>query len=177
MPRPGDDEYYVDDRTEHVTQGDIFRDILFIWTTSVDGEQKEVGFEGYGMLITYTSGMMLQPPGSRGYKHDFRLVAPIFSFPMLMDQGLSEEILMEIRRSDKYTAYMYLPAYPQEFEESAVLPYRAALVEQRVLEQTRVTQLQRPAALQLQLKLATTFLGGKWNPDDLNPDLDDHWNV
>jgi hypothetical protein len=42
----------------------------------------------------------------------------------------------------------------------------------------RVTQLQEPAARQLQIKLFTTFLGGKLeNPDEaLHPDMSDHWN-
>lgn len=59
MARPSDEEYYIDDRTEHVAQGDIFRDIPFTWATAA-GEP--VGFDGYGMLLTYTSGMMKQPP-------------------------------------------------------------------------------------------------------------------
>ncbi|MGI8774091.1 MAG: hypothetical protein ACR2KQ_03585 [Actinomycetota bacterium] len=173
MGRPPDGEYYVDNRTEHVAQGDVFRDVPFTWVVAPSGGA--VGFAGYGMLITYTSGMMLQPPGTKGYKHSYRLLAPVLSFPALMDIGFSEEQLLEVRRSDKYMSMMYLPAYPDEFPESAALPYRATLVHQDVLE-NRITQLQGPAALQLQLKLATAFLGGKWDPDDLKPDQSDHWN-
>lgn len=173
MARPADEDYYVDVRTEHVAQGDVFRDVPFRWPAT-GGEI--VGFDGFGMLITYTSGMMKQPPGTREYKHRFRLMAPIFTLSMLAEQGLSEDQLLEIRRSDKYANFMYLPAYPSDFEESAVLPFRPALVEQGALEGTRVTQLRESAALQLQLKLATTFLGGKWDPADLEPDLTDHWN-
>ena len=146
------------------------------WMELVDDELRDVGFVGYGMLITYTSGMMKQPPGTRDYKHQFRLVAPIFSFAMLADQGLTDDQLMDIRVNDKFAAFMYLPAYPDEFEEGAVLPYRAALVKQDVLDGKRVTQLDQAAAVQLQLKLATTFLGGKWDPDDLDPDMSDHWS-
>jgi hypothetical protein len=176
MGRPDDEAYFVDSRTEHIAQGDIFRDVPFRWSSVVPEGVAEVGFDGFGMLITYTSGMMKQPPGTRDYKHPFRLVAPIFSFTMLAEQGLPEDLLAEIRRSDKYANFMYLPAYPDEFEESAVLPYRPTLVEHESLEGNRVTQLQGPAAVQLQLKLATTFLGGKWNAEDLEPDLTDHWN-
>lgn len=176
MSRPTDEEYYLDQRTEHVAQGDIFREVPLTWMELVDGEPENVTFIGHGMLITYTSGILKQPPGTRDYKHQFRLVAPIFTFAILADLGLSDEQLMDIRRSDKFAAFMYLPPYPGEFQESAVLPYRAALVAHDVLLEKRVTQLHRPAAVQLQLKLATTFLGGKWNPDDLDPDMSDHWN-
>lgn len=176
VSRPADEDYYLDDRTEHLAQGDIFRDVPLSWTVLLNGEPTEVGFVGHAMLLTYTSGMMKQPPGTHGYKHRFRLVAPIFSFALLADQGLTDDQLMGIRVNDNFAAFMYLPPYPDEFEESAVLPYRAALVDHDVLDGRRVTQLHRPAAVQLQLKLATTFLGGKWNPDDLEPDMSDHWN-
>jgi hypothetical protein len=128
------------------------------------------------MLITYTSGMMKQPPGTREYKHSFRLVAPLFSFPTLSDMGLTVDQLNSLRRSDKFGAFLYLPPYPDHFEESAVVPYRAALVEHEVLEGRRVTQLQQPAAIRLQMKLATTFLGHTWDPEEFDPDLSDHWN-
>lgn len=95
---------------------------------------------------------------------------------MLSEMGFTENQLADLRRSDKFGAFMYLPAYPGEFEEGAVVPYRACLVEHEVLEANRVTQLQGPSAIQLQMKLATTFLGHTWDPEVFHPDLTDHWN-
>lgn len=187
MSRPADDEYYDDDRTEHVAQGDIFRAVPFHFPIPEPGQETEQKgrrrpveeppyFEGHGMLIHYTSGFMAQPPATQGYAHRYRLIAPIFPFTMLLELGMAEEALEEMRRSDKIASYMYLPPYPDEFEESAVLPYRPVLLHHSFLEGKRVTQLRGPAAVQLQLKLATTFLGGKWDPEDLEPDLTDHWH-
>jgi hypothetical protein len=173
MSRPRDEEYYLDKRTEHVAQGDIFRDIPLTWL-SATGES--AGFASYAMLVTYTSGMMKQPPGTRDYKHSFRLVAPLLSFAMLLDMGLTDNQLRDMRKADKFGAFLYLPPYPGEFEESAVAAYRGCLVEHEVLEGKRVTQLQKPAAIRLQMKLATTFLGHTWDPEEFDPDLSDHWN-
>lgn len=175
MPRLSDDDYYIDNRTEHVAQGDIFRNVPLRWVSAASEEP--VGLDTYGMLITYTSGMMQQPPGARDYKHSFRLIAPVLPFALLAQMGVPETALNQVRTVDNLASFMYLPPYPDEFEESAVLPYRACLVEREVIEENRVTQLQRPAAVQLQLKLATTFLGGKWDPRDFDPDLSDHWNI
>ncbi len=174
MVRPKDDEYYIDDRTEHVAQGDIFRDVPLRWVSPSSGEPAQLDING--MLITYTSGMMKQPPGTRAYKHFFRLVAPIFSFAMLSEMGFKDGQLDDLRRSDKFGAFLYLPPYPDEFEESAAVPYRACLVEQEVLDGKRVTQLQRAAAVRLQMKLATTFLGHTWDAEEFDPDLTDHWH-
>lgn len=173
MARPRDDEYYIDHRTEHVAQGDIFRDVPLRWVSLISDETAQIDI--YGMLITYTSGMMKQPPGTREYKHSFRLVAPIFNFAMLSEMGFKDGQLEDLRRSDKFGAFLYLPPNLGELEESAVVPYRACLVEQETLEGKRVTQLQRPAAVRLQMKLATTFLGHTWDAEEFDPDLTDHW--
>jgi hypothetical protein len=172
MNKPADAEYYVPNRTEHVSQGDIFRGFEF----NLPGDEK-FGFAGYGMLVTYTSGMMNQPPGTRGYQHDYRLVAPILPLAILPELGVKEGKVERIRSEDPYTHFMYLPAHPPDFEESVVLPYRPTLVLQEQLTD-RVTQLLEPAARQLQVKLFGAFLGGKpENPErDLHPDMADHWN-
>lgn len=54
--------------------------------------------------------------------------------------------------------------------------HRPVLVHHDLLEGQRVTQLQLPAALQLQRKLAGVFLGKTWDVGIFEPDLTDHWN-
>jgi hypothetical protein len=187
VPRSRDDEYYVDDRTEHVAQGDIFGDLPFAYFVPDESSFRQEGkrrppeeppaFTGHGMLINYTSGFMAQPPGTRGYAHPFRLVAPIFPFELLLELGVAEVELEKVRRDDNLASYMYLPPYTGEFSESAVLPYRPVLIHHDLLEGRRITQLQEGVAVRLQQKVATTFLGGKWAAEDLTPDLSDHWNA
>jgi hypothetical protein len=191
MPRPDDEEYYEDNRTQHVAQGDIFRDLRFDFLLPEGSEgldmesltveprpalQEPESFSGYGMLLSYTSGFMAQPPGSRGYRHYYRVVAPILPLAMLEDLGLPPDEIGHLRRGDIYGFYMYLPAYPGEFAESAVLPFRPVLVHHGLLLGRRVTQLQLPAAQQLQTKLASVFLGRRLKQGgDADPDLSDHW--
>lgn len=187
MSRPRDDEYYIDARTEHVSQGDIFRDLPFVYFVPEESSFRQEGkrrpleeppeFTGHGMLINYTSGFMAQPPGTRGYAHRFRLVAPIFQFEFLLELGVSQDELDRVRREDNLASYLYLPPYPGEFSESAVMPYRPVLIHHDLLEGRRVTQLQETGAIRLQQRIATTFLGGKWAAEDLKPDLTDHWNL
>lgn len=172
MGRPSDDEYFITSRTEHVSQGDIFPDIEFELP-----DEEELAFFGFGMLMTYTSGMMKQPPGTRGYRHPYRLIAPIFSLRLLEGARLSPSEIEKIRTADPYTQFMYLPSHLPDFDESVVLPYRPRLMLQEDLPEP-LAQLQEPAARQLQIKLFGTFLGGKpENPErDLHPDMSDHWN-
>lgn len=168
MPRPDNDEYFVAARTEHVAQGDIFRDVRF------NAGLETVGFVGFGMLLHYTSNMMTGAPGTPGYAHDFRLLAPIFPFPMLREMGLSDDHLVTMRNGDMMGRYMFLPPYPSEFPESGVPLYRPELVRQADLEGKRVVQLQEPAAMQLQRKLARVFFGRELK--DPHPDMTDHWH-
>lgn len=179
MPRPSDEDYYVDQRTTHFAQGDIFRDVPFYSAgVAEDGDEVvPIAHEGYGILISYTSAMMQQPPGTRGYGHSWRLVAPVFSLNFLAETGLTPEQVERLRAHDTYMKYMYLPPYAGEFAESAAVLYRPALVSHDVIEGKRVTQLAEASAVRLQQRLASTFLGGKWREEDLDPDLSDHWEL
>lgn len=180
MPRLRDDEYF-EERTEHFAQGDIFREVPFYYgemnaVRDVDEPMIPVGYTGYGVLISYTSGMMSQPPGTQGYLHPWRVVATMTPVEMLTQQGVFTEAQVDqLRRDDNFGRIMYIPPFPGEFRESAIICYRASLVHHDVLADKRITQMQMAAAVQLQGKLATTFLGGKWDPEDLKPDLSDHW--
>jgi hypothetical protein len=122
--------------------------------------------------------MLKGAEGTSGYAHPFRLVAPVLPLQMLIDAGFGESSIHQLRTSDHFGFYMYLPPYPHEWPESVVCPYRTVLVHQDLLEDKRVTQLQLPAAIHLQTKLGTLFLGGGWKPEDIDPPpaMSDHWN-
>lgn len=142
MPRPQDDEYYEDNRTTHFAQGDIFREVPFYYAglSEAGDEAIPVSHVGYGLLVSYTSGMMLQPPGTPGYAHPWRLIAPIFPLNLLADRGFTPEQVERLRTHDTYMRYMYLPPYPGEFGECVAVLYRPALVAQDVIDEKRVTK-------------------------------------
>lgn len=181
MPRLQDDEYF-EERTRHFAQGDIFREVPFYYgevnpVVNADEPTIAMGYTGYGVLITYTSGILRQPPKeTREYAHPWRIVAPLVPIELLVQRGVfTDRQVEQLRRDDNFGRIMYVPSFPGEWRESGIICYQAALVYHDVLEGKRITQLKLPAAVRLQEKLATTFLGGKWNPDDLSPDLSDHW--
>jgi hypothetical protein len=172
MPRPADGEYFVESRTQHVAQGDIFRRV-----TVQHPEEEEVSIDTYGMLLNYTSGMLVGKEGTnREYQHIYRVVAPLFPLVLLeADERWPEDRIDLLRRGDRIGGWMYLPAWPGEFEESAVALSRPVLMLQDQLEGNRVVQLQFPAARQLCLKLAKVYAGINAEPEDVNPDMRDHW--
>ena len=168
MARPADGEYYHEgQRTQHVAQGDVFRDIEFI---GPDGGS----FTTYGMLIHYTSNMMNGAPGTRGYAHDSRLLAPLYAFDMLSELGITDDHLRSMRSDDLMGRYLYLPPCPNEFDECGVPIYRAQRFTQATIEGKRVAQLQLGAAKQLQRKLARVFFGTELEGEP-SPDMTDHW--
>jgi hypothetical protein len=172
--RPSDEEYYLDHRTEHVAQGDIFREIPFHHPV----RPEEIVFAGYAMLLNYTSSMLQGVEGTnREYRHHFRVVAPIFELAHIHehDPRWTEQKIEQLRVADDFGGWMYLPAYPDEFREGAVALFRPALALQDQLEGRRVTQLQFEAERCLCLKLAKVFAGIDAEPGDVNPDMRDHW--
>ena len=172
--RPADAEYYLPYRTEHVAQGDIFEDVPFLMALpEPPPPDQPVGtgvrrvlempffVQGWGMLVSHSSSFMAQPVGTRGYAHAARLVAPIVPFALLdEDDILNDDYRRLLRKEDKLLHYMYLPPWPDMFEdEHAVVLYRPALVHMDILEGRRRCQLQEPAVRQLQAKLVEVSTG------------------
>jgi hypothetical protein len=173
MPRPGDDEYFVEFRTQHVAQGDIFRGVRI-----QHPQEEELSIETHGMLLNYTSSMLVGAEGTnREYRHSFRLVAPLFELTLLQEGEArwTEGQIDSLRGGDRMGGWMYLPAFPGEFEDSAVALFRPVLLLQNQIERARVVQLRFPAARQLCLKLVKVFAGINAEPKDVNPDMRDHW--
>lgn len=171
--RPADEDYFIDDRTEHVAQGDIFREMDFPHPANA-----EVSVVMYGMLLNYTSGMLEGTEGTnRLYRHAFRVVAPLFELAHIHehDPRWTEAKLDELRRFDHFGGWIYLPAYPGEFREGAAALFRPVLATQGQLEGKRVTQLSFEVSRHLCLKLAKTYAGLDADPAGVNPDMRDHW--
>jgi hypothetical protein len=167
MPkRPPNDEYFVDERTQHVAQGDIFREVLL----------STIELPAHGMLLNYTSGMLIGKEGTnREYRHRYRVVAPILGLALLETKGWSDHDTAKLREHDMLAGWMYLPPYRDEFPESAVALFRGSCLDHNDLVDKRVTQLQFPAAQRLALKLARVFAGFDPDPAKVEPDMRDHW--
>lgn len=176
MARPNDEEYYHEGRrTDHVSQGDIFRELQFRHPAAPE----DVWFVGYGILLNYTSGVLVGAEGTnRIYRHDFRLIAPIFDLSHIHehDDRWTYQKVQQMRSADDFGGWMYLPACVGEFNESAAALFRPELMTQEQLDDRRVAQFQLEATKHLELKLARVYAGfDAINPDDLQPDMRDHW--
>lgn len=188
---PPDEGYYIDDRTEHVAQGDIFDDIPFLMALPEPpppnvpigvGARRvlETPFfmQATGMLVSHSSGFMAQPVGTRGYAHVSRSLVPVVPVAMLEEKGLmNEDQFRLLRKEDKLIHYMYLPSCPGLFEEERVaMLYRPSLVHQDLLAGRKRIQLTEAAMKQLQAKLVEVSTGRWLDPEQFQPTMADHWN-
>lgn len=169
MTKPEDHNYYVENRTQHVALGDIFRE-----TPLFPGTEAST----YGMLLNYTSGMLIGAEGTnRDYAHPYRLLAPVFELQHIHehDERWTPEKVERLRRDDSYGGWMYLPGIVNEFQEAAAALFRPTLVLHEDIEHLRVVQLSFEASRHLCVKLAKVFSGVTPELPDDHPNMDDHW--
>lgn len=144
-------DYYADRDVEHSAQGDIHLDVPFFVGTVANGEEPPRGarkrpevairppLAAPAIVCSYTCGFTAQPPGTPGYSHPFRLVAPIMGLTALRALGVKTGELRKLKELGFLQGLMYLPATevmrldePAEDEEfpgdAAALLYRPALV-------------------------------------------------
>lgn len=180
-------DYYRPDVPQHQAQGDIYAAVKFLHATEIEEDWESSGvrkmavhpIEGVwaGLLISHTCAFVAQPPGSSGYSHPFRVVAPIWSFGLLAEQ-LTDKEIDNLRTSDPYLGYMYLPADGGVVaEESAALLFRPALVTESALDmEGRRGRLAEGSMRVLQMKVTETFTGKRIKRDQFEPDMSDSWN-
>jgi len=199
-------EYYADRDVQHTAQGDIYAGIPFVQATHVDsgfqaaGARKRptgpepdhsssVTFNGLGVVLHYTCGFTAQPPGTRGYSHEHRLMAPIVSLRQLRAWGIGNNELRKIRDGGTIQGFMYLPqigplqldvADTDEDEwtgHAAALIYRPASVTQTLLDhQPRVARLTADATRILNATIVQTFTPNNFSWESLaEPDMTDGW--
>ncbi len=194
-----DEDYYQDEVTAHTAQGDLYDDVPFGHTTVLDSGFEAVGarprpgeggphdvplvaFHALGVVCSYTCGFVAQPPGTRGYSHPYRLVAPIVTLRYAVEQGLGAGQARAVRDQGGVNGLMYLPwPGPDESDDEwhgqgVALLYRPNLVTQTLLDtRTRVGRL-RPQALRiLEARLIQTVAPSLFDPADLDPDTSDSW--
>lgn len=198
--------YYADRAVEHTAQGDIYAGIPLVQATNADpsfqaaGARKRPGgpdpdhstsvaFTGLAIVLHYTCGFTAQPPGTRGYSHEHRLMAPIVSLRELRRWGMGNNELRKIRDGGTIQGFMYLPQVgtvlldaPEDGEDewtghAAALIYRPAAVTQALLDcQPRVARLTADATRILEASIIQTYTPNNFAWESLaEPDMTDGW--
>jgi hypothetical protein len=198
-------DYYADRDVEHTAQGDIYAGIPLVQATHSDpgfqaaGARKRPGgpepdhsttvtFTGLAIVLHYTCGFTAQPPGTRGYSHEHRLMAPVVSLRELRRWGMGNNELRKIRDGGRIQGFMYLPQTgpvqldaPGDEDEwaghAAALIYRPASVTQTLLDhQPRIARLTADATRILEAALIQTYTANNFDWDALaEPDMTDGW--
>jgi hypothetical protein len=199
------DAYYADRPVEHTAQGDIYAGTPLVQATWTDpafraaGARKRPGgpdpdhatsvaFTGLAVVLHYTCGMTAQPPGTRGYSHEYRLMAPIVSLRTLRSWRVGNNELRKIRDGRTIQGFMYLPQTsaviidgPDTADEwtghAAALLYRPAAVTQSLLDhQPRIARLTSDATRILDAAIIQTFTPNNFAWESLTePDMSDGW--
>jgi hypothetical protein len=200
------DAYYAARSVAHTAQGDIYAGVPLVQATWTDPEFKAAGarkrpggpdpqyslsvvFTGLAIVLHYTCGITAQPPGTRGYSHEYRLMAPIVSLRELRRWGMSNNELRKIRDGRTIQGFMHLPQRDQvvldgpedEADEwsahAAALLYRPATVTQALLDnQPRVARLTADATRILAAAIIQTYAPNNFAWESLaEPDMSDGW--
>lgn len=127
----GPDHYFDRECSSHTAQGDLYAGVPFVWRTVVTAaddppagkrprpaipDTSEGGLELIA-VCNYTCGFMAQPPGTPGYAHPFRLVAPILPLQLLRDSGITDAQLEGLVANGGANGFTYLPSAPFGFRE------------------------------------------------------------
>ncbi len=206
MKLPDPTAYYADRAVEHTAQGDIYAGIPLVQATRTDpsfqaaGARKRPGgpdpdhatsvaFTGLAIVLHYTCGFTAQPPGTLGYSHEHRLMAPIVSLRELRRWGIGNNELRKIRDGGTIQGFMYLPQAgtvvldgpggdgDEWTGHAAALLYRPATVTQSLLDhQPRVARLTADATRILDAAIIQTYTPNNFAWESLaDPDMSDGW--
>jgi len=197
---PNADDYFELRDVRHTMQGDIYRSVPFAHASafspgfSPSGKRTRPGEESTvvvpttawpGIVCSYTCGFLAQPPGTEGYAHPFRLVAPIRTFGELKDDLKTQDFDNLLNRGF-VSGLMYLPSPLEDLERddrlrghAVICLYRASLVAQELLDQReRVARLSVPAQRILITRLIQLVSPYTFDPMDAaldDPDISDGW--
>jgi hypothetical protein len=198
--------YYADRDVAHTSQGDIYAGIPLVQATHADPSFQAAGarkrpagpepdhstsvvFTGFAVVLHYTCGFTAQPPGTHGYSHEHRLMAPIVSLRELRRWKIGNNELRKIRDGGTIQGLMYLPQIapvivdsPDDDEDewtghAAALVYRPASVTQTLLDhQPRVARLTADATRILEAAIIQTYTPNNFAWESLaEPDMTDGW--
>jgi hypothetical protein len=202
------EEYYDNDRpVQHTAQGDLHVGIPFTVATlgaepsEARGSRKRPALMedvdgafaamtpliGLGVVCTYTCGFVAQPPGTNGYAHPYRQVAPVLPLRDLKESKMPNGELRRIRDEGGTNGFMYLPLDNSEDERhddewsghGAICLYFMTTVTQDLLDsRPRTGRLSQEAQRLLNQRLIQLFTPNFYDPHSLaEPDISDSWGA
>jgi hypothetical protein len=176
---------YYEQRTELLSQGDIFVDVPLAYPAPADSvvlEDDESAARrflsgpldfGPAVLITPTCSMRAQS-STPGYAHPVRSLVPLRPVEELLDLGVIDKAKLGLAQSrDSLINYMYMPADRDlDLAESLALLYMPVTLHHEMIVDQRVAQLTIDAARQLQRKLVWHASSILLRISDFQPPLD-----
>lgn len=198
-----DDKYYEDRQGDQVAQGDIFADVPFAHSFDAPNDFEPAGTRRRhlkldavpatvvplvtaGVLLNYSCNVVAQPPGTSGYAHDHRLLAPILSFEFYQEMcDVSPGSLKALAQGQTLRGMLYLPVddvLADALEgataggDAIALLYRPGAVNQRLLDNRQlVHRMTLDAVKILENGIIQTFTPNEFDWRELvDPDLSDH---
>lgn len=184
--------YEITERTTLFSQGDIFRDIPLAYPILIGEYENDQSQEpeddlsagtrrflsgpldfGFALLVNPTCSITAQGTTNR-YAHPIRTLLTIQPVEKLLTEGfLRQGQLDQLRNTDAFTNYMYLPALPTaKFPESLALLYYPITMHHQFLEGQRITQLTYQGTQHLQRKLVAYYGGIDVDQQNFNPPMD-----
>lgn len=205
------DDYYEDRPVRHAAQGDFYagvptpiyigkapdrargarkRPLKFLRVDPIV-EGMHAPEQPLVVVCNYTCGFVAQPPGTVGYSHHLRQVAPVVPIAELIDRrGMERTEARKLLDGGFLAGLLYVPrphgvaapsgvAFDDEFTDLdyAVLLYAMTTVHQSALDDsTRVARMSMDGQKRLIAGLVAAFGPSLYDPDDLeDPDMTCSW--
>lgn len=205
--------YYEDRPVRHCAQGDFYENVPCTFANGTgqqpdrgarkrprsffgtDDDKADYATQTYPhraivVVCNYTCGFIAQPPGTEGYSHSFRQVAPVVPLTSLIDKkgGMQPTEARRLKSSGFLSGLLYVPRPPGcdsvteddgEFtaDDYAVCLYRMTTVDQSLLDQrARIAQMTSQAQGLLISGLIALMSPNFFDPNDLeSPDMSSSW--
>lgn len=189
MPRDRrPDGRYYETRGSLLSQGDIFYDVPLAYPSPAveivlppEDLPEETARPflsgpldfGLAILLTPTCSMRSQSSG-REYAHPVRTLAPLRPVEELLEIGVLDTAKRGLaERRDSLINYMWIPEDDElGLENCLALLYMPVTLHHDLIAGTRITQLTRGAASQLQRKLAWYSTSVLLDREDFDPPMD-----
>jgi hypothetical protein len=178
---------YYENRTELLSQGDVFLDVPLAYPSPADqinldsDDDSETARRflsgplsfGPAMLVTPTCSMRSQTSG-RDYAHPVRTLVPLRTISELTELGIIDAAKHRLaERRDSLINYMYMPPIDEVgLDEMLALLYMPVTLHHDMIAGTRATQLTYDGARQLQRKLIWHASSLLLPLDNFEPPLD-----
>lgn len=206
------DNYYEDRPVLHAAQGDFYAGVpapVYVGTEpgKASGARKRpLAFlkpepmskgvfappQGLVVVCNYTCNFVAQPPGTPGYSHQLRQVAPVLPLIELIgNRGMQKTEARRLQASGFLSGLLWVPR-PEGYEpdgpvkksdeftddEYVVLLYAMSTVHQSALDEARrVARMTSQAQKRLMAGLIATVSPSLYDPDDLDdPDMSCSWS-